>query len=88
MKALPSALLANVGDASEIESTLDDRRELAFVRFISSAVACATQRQGSPLPEHPIDMKYISEVGRYMYERREMLIGILTKDPEEYLWGE
>lgn len=80
--------MANGDEASALESTLTDRRELAFVRFVNSAVLSATQREDVSLPIQPIDMRYVVEAARWIYAKRHLMMRILTEDPEQFLWGD
>jgi hypothetical protein len=44
--------------------------------------------EGAEPPLAPIDLLYVAQIGRMMYQKREMLNGILNGNPDDYLWGE
>jgi hypothetical protein len=87
-RCLDSDAVRNAHESEAFIRSITDKRERALVRFLSGQAIFAVGIEGAKEPATPIDLLYVAQIGRMMYQKRKLLDGILNGNPEDYLWGE
>jgi hypothetical protein len=78
----------NAEAADKLVSAITDKREKALLRFLTGQTMFAMQIEGAARPSAPVDLLYIVQIGRMMYQKKKMIDGILNGNAEDHLWGE
>ena len=85
---LDSSLIVNAKESETATKQIANPRERALARLLIMQSMCATRLDDARPPETPLDLLYVVEIARALYQNKNLLNEVLNGNPEDYLWDE